>query len=60
MAKGSATAENIVVKSSDGEKVLISDHRHCRVFVHYGTATTGNIVTRSFATTKNIMIKGNR
>ena len=58
MAKGSATVENIAVKSSDGEKVWSSDYRHCRVFVHYGTATTGNTVTRSSATMENIMIKG--
>ena len=69
VAKGSATAENIAVKSSNGEKVLSFDHRCCGVFVHCGTATAENIVTRYFATMENtvtsnsatvedIMIKG--
>ena len=60
VAKGSAIAENIAVKSSDGEKVWSSDHRHCGLFFHYGVAIAGNTVTRSSATTENIMIKGSR
>ena len=60
VAKGSATAENMAVKSSDGEKFWSSDRSHCGVFVHYGATTVGNIVTRSSATTENIMIKGSQ
>ena len=51
VAKGSATAENIAVKSSNGEKVWSSDRQHCGFFVHYGAATAGNTMTRSSATT---------
>ena len=46
VAKGSATTENIAVKSFDGEKVWSSDHRHCGVFVHYGVATVEEIQTK--------------
>ena len=58
VAKRSTTAENIAVKSSDGEKVWSSYHRNCGVFVHYGSVTMGNTVTRSSTTMENIMIKG--
>ena len=47
VAKGSATAENIAVKSFDGENIQSSNRRHFRVFVHYGTAMTEEIQTKS-------------